>query len=418
MLSKILETKLSIIKIIFFTCLFVITFNSILYFLEKFVYGDRFLFDDLVLNYCAGILYSQNISPYGFGLGKTPLIDCVKNVIGGDWGMPAYFYSTFYLRILSIFSDFSFDTVKNIWFVLCFFSFFLILFFSYKVLPINKFKKTLPLIIFVSFGGILIKAFTSGNLSIFVYGLLSLSLFFLHKNYKIIFCSMIILISLVKPHHFIFLIIGILVYEKEFLKYAIISTLIVIFIFFLEFTYNNELFLSYLSNLHASTTPEFFFSYNATVGLKSVIQNLPTNIAEQFNFYISAGPNLIKNLLWFFLTFFILIGSILYRTTLKIKNLNNLQKSKLIAFGCITTTIINPNLAVYEFFLFIPSILFLIDNFKFKLSFLESEKIKYLIILSFVIVQDINFPLFCSAIVFFYILYYDFKKNDIRIFKK
>ena len=115
---------------------------------------------------------------------------------------------------------------------------------------------------------------------------------------------MIILISLIKPHHFIFLIIGILVYEKEFLKYAIISTLIVILIYFLEFTYNNELFLSYLSNLHASTTPEFFFSYNATVGLKSVIQNLPTNIAEQFNFYISAGPNLIKNLLWFFLTFF------------------------------------------------------------------------------------------------------------------
>ena len=234
MLSKILETKLSIIKIIFFTCLFVITFNSILYFLEKFVYGDRFLFDDLVINHCAGIIHSLNNSPYGFGLGKTPLIDCVKNIIGNDWGMPAYFYSTFYLRILSIFSDFSFDTVKNIWFVLCFFSFFLILFFSYKVLPINKFKKTLPLIIFVSFGGILIKAFTSGNLSIFVYGLLSLSLFFLHKNYKIIFCSMIILISLVKPHHFIFLIIGILVYEKEFLKYAIISTLIVIFIFFLE----------------------------------------------------------------------------------------------------------------------------------------------------------------------------------------
>ena len=91
------------------------------------------------------------------------------------------------------------------------------------------------------------------------------------------------------------------------------------------------------------------------------------------------------------------------------EHLNNLQKSKLIAFGCITTTIINPNLAVYEFFLFIPSILFLIDNFKFKLSFLESEKIKYLIILSFVVVQDINFPLFCSAIVFFYILYYNFK---------
>ena len=45
---------------------------------------------------------------------------------------------------------------------------------------------------------------------------------------------MIILISLIKPHHFIFLIIGILVYEKEFIKYAVISTLIVVFIYFLE----------------------------------------------------------------------------------------------------------------------------------------------------------------------------------------
>ena len=68
--------------------------------------------------------------------------------------------------------------------------------------------------------------------------------------------------------------------------------------------------LGYLLNLHASTTPEIFFSYNATVGLKSVIQNLPTNTAGKLGYYISAGPNLIRNLLWFFLTFFILIGSI------------------------------------------------------------------------------------------------------------
>ena len=106
MLSKILEIKLPIIKIIFFISLFIITSNSILYFFEKYINGDRFLFDDLVLNYCAGFLYSQGASPYGFGLGKIPLIDCVKNIIGGDWGMPAYFYSTFYLRILSYLNNY------------------------------------------------------------------------------------------------------------------------------------------------------------------------------------------------------------------------------------------------------------------------------------------------------------------------
>ena len=135
-------------------------------------------------------IYSQNISPYGFGLGKTPLIDCVKNVIGSDWGMPAYFYSTFYLRILSKLNNFEFDTIKSIWLGLCFLSISLILFFSYKVLPINKLKKVLPLVIFFSFGGILVKAFTSGNLSVFVYGFLALSLLFLHKNYKIIFINL------------------------------------------------------------------------------------------------------------------------------------------------------------------------------------------------------------------------------------
>ena len=415
MLSKILEIKLPIIKIIFFISLFIITSNSILYFFEKYINGDRFLFDDLVLNYCAGVLYSQDVSPYGFGLGKTPLIDCVKNVIGSDWGMPAYFYSTFYLRILSELTNFEFDTIKSIWLGLCFFSISLILFFSYKVLPINKLKKVLPLVIFFSFGGILVKAFTSGNLSVFVYGFLALSLFFLHKNYKIIFCFIIILISLIKPHHLIFLIIGILVYEKEFIKYVVISTSIVVFIYFLEFTYNKELFLGYLSNLHASTTSEFFFSYNATVGLKSVIQNLPTNTAGKLGFYISAGPNLIRNLLWFFLTFFILIGSILYRTNLKIKNLDSLKKSKLIALGCIVITIVNPNLAVYEFFLFIPAMYFLIEKIKIlKVSFYD-ERIKYLIFLSFVIVQDINFPFFCATAIFFYIIYNNYKKNDILI---
>lgn len=415
MLSKILEIKLPIIKIIFFISLFIITSNSILYFFEKYINGDRFLFDDLVLNYCAGFLYSQGASPYGFGLGKIPLIDCVKNIIGGDWGMPAYFYSTFYLRILSYLNNFEFNTIKNVWIGLCFFSISLILFFSYKIFPIKKLKKLLPLVIFFSFGGILVKAFTSGNLSVFVYGFLALSLFFLHKNYKIIFCFIIILISLIKPHHLIFFVIGILVYEKEFIKYAIISTLIVVFIYFLEFTYNKELFLGYLSNLHASTTSEFFFSYNATVGLKAVIQNLPTNTAQQLGFYISAGPNLFRNLLWFFLTFFILIGSILYRTNLKIRNLDSSKKSKLIALGCIVTTIVNPNLAVYEFFLFIPAIYFLIDKIKMSKVSFYNEKIKYLIFLSFVIVQDINFPFFCATTIFFYIIYNNYKKNDILI---
>jgi hypothetical protein len=79
------------------------------------------------------------------------------------------------------------------------------------------------------------------------------------------------------------------------------------------------------------------------------------------------------------------------------------------------TTIVNPNLAVYEFFLFIPAIYFLIDKIKMSKVSFYNEKIKYLIFLSFVIVQDINFPFFCATTIFFYIIYNNYKKNDILI---
>ena len=418
MLDRISKIKLPILKVIFYISLLIIAFNSLAYLYEKFILGDRELFHDLVLNYCAGILYSKGISPYGFGLGKTPLIDCVINVTGSDWGMPAYFYSTFYLKILGLLSNFKYSTIYNLWFLSSIVSFILILVFTNKVFYELKIKWGLiviPILIFFSFGGILIKAFTSGNLSVVVYGFLALSLIFLHKNYKIFFCFMIILISLIKPHHLIYLIIGILVYEKEFIKYFLASSLIVLIIFFLEFNFNKELFLGYLSNLHASTTPEFFFSYNANVGLKDIINNLPTNIGEQLNYYILAGPNFIKNLVWIVLTILIIIGSIIYRTSLKIKNLDSKKKSSLIALGCIVITIINPNLAVYEFYLFVPSIFFLINRIQWSKIISINQKIKYLIFTSFVIVQDINFPFFCATLIFFYIIFNNYKKKEILI---
>ena len=76
--------KEKLFKTIFFISLIIVTFNSLSYFFEKYVEGDRYIFFDLPLNYCAGKLFSNNISPYGFGLGKAPLIECVNNVIKGD----------------------------------------------------------------------------------------------------------------------------------------------------------------------------------------------------------------------------------------------------------------------------------------------------------------------------------------------
>jgi len=413
--TKNISTTTSVfLKLIFFITLIVITSNTIIYFSEKFIFGERFLFDDLLMNYCAGKIYSVGISPYGFGLGgKTPipLIECMKNIIGNDWGMPVYLYSPSYLKILSSISILDFNFVKKVWILISCISIFLIMFFSYKIFPIKKFKIIYPLIIYFSFGGILVNALKTGNVSNIIYGLLALSIFFLYKNYKIIFSLIIILLSLIKPHFFIFIFLGLFIYEKKFIKHIIISFLAIISCYLYYFLFETELFLEFLKNLQVINTREYYFSFNYTVGLKSIIESLPTNFANLFNFYILAGPSLLKNVIWLFFLFFIVTGTIFYRSSLKINNLNNENKKKLIALGSIIALLINPNVTIYDFYLFVPSIFYLINNTKFHNLPINLSLFRYILIMVCIVVQDINLPFFLATIFYFYIIFYLFKKK-------
>ena len=141
-----------LLKIIFFISLIIVTANTIIYFSEKFIFGDRFLFDDLLMNYCAGKIYSENISPYGFGLNRStiPLIECMKNIMGKDWGLPNYLYTPTYLKFLSILSKLDFNILKKIWILISFISVITISFFAYKIFPIEKFKIIYPLLILIA----------------------------------------------------------------------------------------------------------------------------------------------------------------------------------------------------------------------------------------------------------------------------
>ena len=182
-----------------------------------------------------------------------------------------------------------------------------------------------PLIIYFSFGGILVNALKTGNVSNIIYGLLALSIFFLYKNYKIIFSLIIILLSLIKPHFFIFIFLGLFIYEKKFIKHIIISFLAIISCYLYYFLFETELFLEFLKNLQVINTREFYFSFNYTVGLKSIIESLPTNFANLFNFYILAGPSLLKNVIWLFFLFF--CSARLYFFEILLKSSKNLQKN-------------------------------------------------------------------------------------------
>ena len=99
--------------------------------------------------------------------------------------------------------------------------------------------------------------------------------------------------------------------------------------------------------------------------------------------------------------------------------MDNKNKSKLIAFGSIIILLINPNVTVYDFFIFVPSVYYLINEFKFNNIFLNNINFKYFVFLLFILVQDINFPFFTATLIYFIVILSTIKNYDIlNIYKK
>ena len=109
----------------------------------------------------------------------------------------------------------------------------------------------------------------------------------------------------------------------------------------------------------------------------------------------------------------IFIGGLIYRLSLKNLELNNECKNKLIALGVIILLLINPSVTIYDFYLFIPSFFYLVNVIKFDHLPIDQNVFKYLLMITCIIVQDINLPFLLSAISFFYIIFYSFKNVDV-----
>ena len=80
------------------------------------------------------------------------------------------------------------------------------------------------------------------------------------------------------------------------------------------------------------------------------------------------------------------------------------DKSILIAVGAVFVILINPNVTIYDFCLFIPSIFYLVNVMNLKNNYINQNKLRYLIMILFVLIQDINFPFFTASLLFYLLL--------------
>ena len=365
-----------------FLILIISTINILAHFIEKKIYGTFSIFGDFLVYRCAGINFLNNLSPYGV----NKLQDCLNSYPNSL----DFFYPPITLNFFSLFGYFNIEESLWIWGTLIFLSIISITYISYKLFLKNNSIILMLLIFFFSFGGLNWTGLITGNISIIIYGIISLGMYYLLKKKNNYFYFLISFCSIIKPTYFIFSILPLFLQKKINLKeiYKILASFLIILIIYLySYLNNSELFYEFLYHLEYGRSEEFKNIFGQGFGLFSIISHFTSLVIKTFQLKINIS--LTSNIIWIS----VILLFIYYSLFIKNKE-KELMFNEKIAYGICVITFCYPLLKHYECFLVIPSIYFLISNYK--------TNFKYLMIVFMFCVHDKYAILFLLSLTLFY----------------
>ena len=343
------------INTVFLTILIVATiiifsrnfYNEIL---QKYLIYPNFFqvfFSDFYLIYAGSEILNQGNNPYKewLEIHNSPFFN-----------PPAVFY------FFKFITNFEYLNIVKFWFLFIFIFYFSIPIILFKIFKINS---KFLYIFLISFGGISLSVFFTGNLSIILSGLFAISLFFLSKEKDYIFYLILSLLSLIKFPYLIFFGIPFLIRDlnKELFIKIFFYLILITLIYLISFYLNNELFIDWINSLKFSK----FIGDGGDFG-RGLFRILD-------NYFSSA--NYLK-----YITYFLILGSLfpilifLFKKSEILKN-----KSIALAFSIIVLSIFLPRLKSYDILITIPCLFFIIETLNFKFSRFLNSFIKFLLFL-------------------------------------
>ena len=388
-------------------CLIISSANVVIWFIKKYIFGDREPFWDLVINYCAGQSYINGISPYNYGVGINPLGKCL-NESGGLNDAFVYVATIPLLKISSLLAQFDIETIKSFWVIINLFSFFIIFLTSTYIYKINKKYSWYILMLLFSFGGVGFFSFLTGNITTLAATFISIGIYFYLKKNINIFCLCICIAALVRPQLFLFILLPFMEENKKYFLNVIFYSFTIAILFFYDFIFQKELFFGFLKGLAYVRSDAWFFTFGDGIGLDAIIDQLSYAVLLLFDVYIQPGPSKYSNILWIILSSIILLSTYFFLTK---KNISKkINKTNSIALGIVIITLCLPRLQMYDLILAIPAVHCIAIN-------IMSEKQKRLSFLGFAMlsimyaVHDLNSPLFLFSLIFFYYTLIQFTNN-------
>ena len=390
-------------------------FNNLDHFIRKNLLGDRVDFWDFHVYWCSAKKFISGINPYG---GET-----IKNCLS-QFNFDLYFsYPPIVLKFLSFLGYLELNTAKIIWIAIVGISFFLIIFFLKKTYQIPKIIFFSFLIIFTG-GGLVWSALLAGNISIILYAILSVGIYYYIKGKTNIYYLSIFLISLVKFPFLIFFLMPIFIYgfrymfksELKEIKKIFFYFILTLFIYFLQFYFDKELFMSFLNSTKTYRDEGFLLIHGTGIGIHGMI-DLYQNILYEKNslkIFNPSGP--FSFLIHIFISCTLFLSSyFLFKAkdpfTFKIK-INNKQIKLLISFFIAIFLCCFPRISSYDFFLLVSSFFYIMRNSRIKLLSDNWNFIACLLTISVLAIYDSKYPAFVISFFLFLCFYLQIKDKD------
>jgi len=400
MVNLILENKKNrIFK--FFNFLLLISFAWIVfintsYFFEKIIFGQNEVFYDLKIihNSLIEILNGQDtyeIFPPYFDQPTTSL--------------PPYL-----IMIFKNLGKLNFSTFLNYFIFFQVISLILLFFYSYKLFPLSNIKYLYSFIYFFCFNFSLgIAGTIVGNISVILYGIVALGLIFLHKRKILVFNFLIFFVSLFKFYFLIFYFLPIFVYGLKYVKSICIFLFLLVLTNLYSYLNNPELYQSWVNLLKIQTSrgPDNpWIGSDITQSFASVVHT----ISKFFNFEFYPS-SVASNTFYFFITTLCFI-SIFYIYNPKYRNTKNTDQNLIImSLGLLIIFLFHPRLMIHDYFLIVPVYYFFVKKINFSLNKNINFFTKFILLFLFLCVQDSHASICSMALLFFLIIYREFKKR-------
>ena len=390
-------SKSSFANLILYSPLFISFFNITSNFFEKIVVGQRSVFADFTVYRCGAITYINGINPYK----PNALSECLNSYPNAL----DFFYPPFTINVFSMFTNLNQSWAIITWGLIILPMLFLYLILIKKMFFKDKNNLLFLIIYFFSFGGLNFTGLLTGNITIFFYSLLGISLFYLITKKKMFpVVAILIVMCLFKITYLVFLPLLFFIQRKKFLSYAFISISTILFFYLYSYFRNPNIFIDFLNHLTYLRSPEFFSLYGGGFGLYSILKGLP-------NFFL---PGIFEqNITLLQVTWLFVCGLFLLSMVFVLFN-NKLEKKHILSIGVLIITICYPLIKDYEGFLLIPSIYYLLFNLNWESVFRKfSEIFKYILIFSTFAIHDKYMLFLTASIVLVSVLYLDYKKQKI-----